>query len=92
MEGGGQDLIHYLEYGRICIDIKPPLYYEMCCNSVPNRGSREYRFRLGFAVPKWLVPDLVLISTKSEFWFWIWFCQESKLSFGFGFGFVKNQN
>ena len=57
-----------------------------------SRGSREYRFRLGFAVPKWLVPDLVLISTKSEFRFWIWFCQESKLSFGFGFGFVKNQN
>ena len=60
--------------------------------SVGSRGLGEYRIRLGFAVPKCLVPDLVLIYTKSQFRFWIWFCQESKLSFGFGFGFVKNQN
>ena len=50
------------------------------------RGSREYRNRLGTAVLKCLVSDLVLFMTKSESRFWIWFCLVSNLSLGLGFG------
>ena len=56
-------------------------------NKLKPVHQRFTGIRLGFAVPLWLVLDLVLISTKSKFWFWIWFCQESKLGFGFGFDF-----
>ena len=54
--------------------------------SVQTRGSREYRNRLGTAVLKYLVSDLVLFITKSESRFWIWFCLVSNLSLGLGFG------
>ena len=50
------------------------------------RGLREYRYRLGTAVLKSLVSDLVLFMTKSQFRFLIWHCLVSNLSLGFGFG------